>query len=161
MQIKFTPRFKQRVAGLFEKYEFEVGILQNDEHREARSKDDGLGSYAGGPVRKLGKSGSKTLNEISADMRDQVGVNFYIEPFKKRDTNIMKFSAEFFKYAFGKTQDRRAVNLLQAIVRNPILRGEYGNNSRARQREKGFNRFMIDTAQLFKAIQARIVKVKK
>jgi hypothetical protein len=48
---------------------------------------------------------------------------------------------------------------LQAIVRNPILKGEYGRNSRLTQKIKGFNRYMIDTAQLFKNIKAD-VKVK-
>ena len=55
----------------------------------------------------------------------------------------------------------RAENLLQAIVRNPMLRGDYGPNlQRRRRKRRGSDRAMIgDTAQLFKAIKA-IVKVK-
>lgn len=164
MQIKMAPRFKQRVQGLFNKYEFEVGVLNDKAHREAqRGKrglkgEDVLSSYAGGPVRKMGGDSGKSIGEVSADLRERIGVNFYLEPFKNRNANIIKFSNEFFKYVFGRTQEKRAVNLLQAIVRNPILRGEYGSNSAFTKKVKGFDRYMIDTAQLFKNIKARIIR---
>ncbi len=51
---------------------------------------------------------------------------------------------------------KRCENLLQAIVRNPILRGEYGKQGRSTTRTKGFYSPMIDTAQLFKSIKASV-----
>jgi hypothetical protein len=88
-------------------------------------------------------------------MRARLGFNYLSKPFSKRSSDIIKFSNEFFKLAFGRTQKQRAVNLLQAIVRNPILRGEYKTESPLTQVIKGFSRPMIDTAQLFKALRAR------
>ena len=67
----------------------------------------------------------------------------------------MKFTDAFFKLAFGASEKKRAENLLQACVRNPIRAGEYGPNSPLTVLIKGFDRAMIDTGQLFKAIKAR------
>jgi hypothetical protein len=94
---------------------------------------------------------------VSQSNRERLGFNYLTKPFEERTSDIIKFSNEFFKLAFGRSQEKRVVNLLQAIVRNPILRGEYGGpNSALTKRIKGFNRPMIDTAQLFKALRARI-----
>jgi hypothetical protein len=49
-------------------------------------------------------------------------------------------------------------NAIQAIVRNPILRGDYGRNNLFTQKVKGFNRLMIDTGQFFNNIKARVFK---
>lgn len=157
MQLKLTNAFGKRLQKRFEKYDLRVGILQNDEHRDARPASDGLSSYAGGPVRKKGRSGSITLDEISSDMRERLGFNYLSEPFKNRSADIVKFSQTFLQMVFGKKgQERRVENLLQAIVRNPILRGDYGSNAQKTQKIKGFNRYGIDTGQWFKAIKARV-----
>jgi hypothetical protein len=47
---------------------------------------------------------------------------------------------------------------LQAIVRNPILRGDYGKNKKETIKRKGFDRYMIDTGQFFNSIIARVTK---
>jgi hypothetical protein len=161
MQLKLDPRFKKKLQGRFGKYDFEVGVLDDGIHKEpARGQrgqkgQDVISTYAGGPVRKKGKASSKTISEISAANRERLGFNYLSEPFKKKSDDIIKFTNEFFKLVFGKSEKRRAENLLQAIVRNPILRGDYGGNSPLTQKIKGFNRGMIDTAQLFKALKAR------
>jgi hypothetical protein len=49
-------------------------------------------------------------------------------------------------------------NLAQAIIRNPILRGDYGSNSALTRKIKGFDRFMFDTGQLFQSIKAKVLK---
>lgn len=119
-----------------------------------------LGSYAGGPVRKMSrKPGALSVSEVSAANRDRLGFNYLSEPFKKASSDIVRFSREFFRLAFGRSEKKRAENLIQAIVRNPILRGDYGSNTTKTQRIKGFDRKMIDTAQLFKSIKA-ICKVR-
>ncbi len=161
MQLKLKNSMKKNLEGRFGKYSFEVGVLNDGPHKTPKRGIPGLkgadviSSYAGGPVRqKTGKSSGKTISEVSKDNRNRLGFNYLSEPFKKKSSDIVKFSNEFFKLVFGKSQKRRAENLLQAIVRNPILRGEYGSNSALTQKIKGFDRGMIDTAQLFKAIKA-------
>ena len=173
MEIRLAKNFKERVNARFAKFEMVVGVLQNDEHRDPlqagegsrkfkgegpRPQNNNLGTYAGGPVRKPGRSGSVTIAEVSAANRERLGFNYLTEPFKNRTADIIKFSESFFRMASGRASSmkKRCENLLQAIVRNPILRGEYGRQARSTTREKGFYRPMIDTAQLFKAIKASV-----
>lgn len=162
--ITIDSRYKKRLRGMFSKYEFEIGILEDGPHKDAQvgargqKGADVRTTYAGGPVRKKSRrdSGLK-ISDVSKEMRERLGFNYLSEPFKKSDSDIIKFSNEFLKLVFNISKNKKRVeNLLQAIVRNPILRGDYGSNSQLTQKIKGFDRKMIDTAQLFKAIKAKV-----
>jgi hypothetical protein len=161
MIIQLDKRFKKNVAGRFGKYNFQVGILEDGPHKlplrgvRGLKGQDVLGSYAGGPVRRMSSQASGvTISDVSAANRERLGFNYLTQPFKQKTADIIKFTHEFFKLAFGRSEKRRAENLLQAVVRNPILRGDYGPQSKLSKKIKGFDRPMIDTAQLFKAITA-------
>lgn len=150
------------MQGRFSRYTFEVGVLEDGPHKLPRRGQRGLKgqdvltTYAGGPARKKSsQAGPLSIAEVSAANRARLGINFLTAPFKSKSEDIIKFSREFCRLAFGHTEKRRAENLLQAIVRNPILRGDYGHNAALTKRIKGFDRLMIDTAQLFRAIKAR------
>lgn len=162
MKLVLDSRFKKKVAGMFGKYEFEVGILDDAAYKKPRKGARGskgldvVTQYAGGPVRKKSREDSGlSIAEVARENRERLGINFWTAPFEQQSSDIIKFSKEFFKVVFGYGSKKRAENLLQAIVRNPILRGEYGQNSELTQKIKGFNRPMIDTAQMFKAIKAK------
>lgn len=162
MQIKLDSRFQKHVKGMFGKYSFEVGVLDDKAHKKPKlgqrglKGEDVISNYAGGPVRKSSNIESGlAISDVSKANRDRMGFNYLTQPFKRRSSDIIKFSNEFFKLVFGRSQKKRAENLLQAIVRNPILRGEYGPNGPMTKKIKGFDRAMIDTAQLFKALTAR------
>lgn len=161
MQLTLDKRFAKKLQGRFGKYSFEVGVLEDGPHMVPKRGERGLkgqdvlSQYAGGPVRKKTRQASgKAISDVSKANRDRMGVNYLSEPFKKKSSEIIKFTNEFFKLAFGRSEKRRAENLLQAIVRNPILRGDYGKNKPLTIKIKGFDRKMIDTAQLFKAIKS-------
>ncbi len=164
MQLTLSKRFAERLQGRFEKYQLEAGVLQDGPHRVAlrgergKKGQDVLSSYAGGPVRKASrKAGPLTIAQVSAANRERMSANYLTDPFRNpASSEIVKFSQAFFKSAFGRGSIKRLENLLQAIIRNPILRGDYGGNSGLTQRIKGFNRRMIDTGQLFKAIRASV-----
>lgn len=157
VSLKLDQRFRDKAKGRFEKYEFEVGVLKNAPHKKAYPKSKGLKTFAGGPARKTSPKISKvTIADVSRFNRRKT--DYLRAPFKKRTSDIIRFSSEFFKLAFGRSTDQRVVNYLQAIVRNPILRGDYKNNKRSTVKKKGFNRYMIDTAQLFRSITARVKK---
>lgn len=162
MKIMLDKRFQKKVKGLFGKYSFEVGVLQDAPHKDARRGERGkkgrdvISSYAGGPVRKKARTDSGlTIAQVSAENRKRLGYNYLIKPFERRSSDIIKFTNSFFKLVFGRSEKKRCENLLQAIVRNPILRGEVGTQSLLTTTIKGFHRPMIDTAQLFRAIRAR------
>lgn len=146
---------------MFERYQFEVGILDDGPHKLAKrgvrgqKGQDVIRTYAGGPVRQKSRTSNISISQVSEENRARLGINFYTAPFKDRSSDIIKFTDSFFRLVFGRSTKRRAENLLQAVVRNPILRGEYGSQSELTTRIKGFDRPMIDTAQLFRAIKAR------
>lgn len=161
LKIELDRRFKKNLAGKFGKYEFEVGVLDDAPYKKPRRGARGLkgqdviSNYAGGPVRKKSRELSGLMiSDVSRENRERLGFNYLSEPFQQESSDIIKFSREFFRLVVGKGQKRRCENLLQAIVRNPILRGEYGPNSDLTKKIKGFDRGMIDTAQLFKSLKA-------
>lgn len=164
LEIRIDKKFASKLNGRFGKYKFEVGILEDKPHKDAKRGVRGLKgadvktTFAGGPRRKVGNTSSKTVAQVSKANRQRLGFNYLSRPFKEKSSDIIKFSREFFRLAFGKSEPKRCENLLQAIVRNPILRGDYGGNSPLTIAIKGFDRGMIDTAQLFKNLKARCVR---
>lgn len=163
MQLKMRKGFTERVQSRFNRFQMEVGILEDGPHKAAKGGKDNLSAYAGGPIRKKSRSdGELTVSQVSAANRERLGFNYIVEPFKRKDSEIIRFSQAFFKMASVRATSmrKRVENLMQAIVRNPILRGDYGSNSPLTKKIKGFDRKMIDTAQLFKAIKAQ-VKVRR
>lgn len=179
--FKWDARFTKEVRARIEQFDLNVGILEDGPHYNPKTKTQivaGLekkgkgassfvqavhGTYAGGPVRKAGRKIGGTLSEVSKSVREKLKVNFYTAPFRKpsgKSIELQRFLREFVKYvrADNKSDVRRLENAMQAVVRNPILRGEYGSNSPASANAKGFDRLLIDTGQLFKAIIARATK---
>lgn len=161
MKIELDKRFKDKLKGRFGKYDLRVGILADKPHKLAKRGVPGLkgqeiiNKFAGGPVRQVSfKNSGMTISQVSRENRKNLGFNYLLKPFSKKSSDIIKFTNEFFRLAFGKSEKKRAENLLQAIVRNPILRKEYGSNSKLTKKIKGFDRYMIDTGQLFKNIKA-------
>lgn len=166
MELTLDKRFQKKLAGRIEKYAFQVGILQDSQHKVAKIGERGKGGkdvisrYAGGPIRKKSnKDSGLTVSEVAEENRKRTGVNFWTAPFtSKKSSDIVQFTNTFFRVVTGSSQAKRLTNLLQAIVRNPILRGEYGKESRVTKKIKGFSRPMIDTGQLFKSITAKVIR---
>ncbi len=156
--IKLDRRVYKQARGAYEKYHFDVGVLQDRPHFQPGK---GKKTLAGGPARRTGrKESGMSVSQVSESLRKNTGINFYTQPFQSRkNKDILNFTKSFFKLCGGRAgEKRRTENLLQAVVRNPIVRGDYGNNSKLTATIKGFNRLMIDTGQLFKAIQAKVVQ---
>lgn len=155
--LKLDKRFVKLAKGRYEKFDFDVGILKDGIHRTALPSKVGLKSLAGGPARKVSLTPDGTLSDISEKLRKNTGINFYTAPFRSRNNlEILRFARSFFQLAAGRSIKKRCENLLQAIVRNPITRGDYGSNSPVTRKIKGFSRLMIDTGQIFKSIRARV-----
>ena len=164
MKIELDKRFAKKLESKFQKYEFEVGILADSLHKDPQEhkihEPPNLTSYAGGPIRKMQRQSSGTpVSEVLLDNMKRLNKNILLAPFLESSSDIIKFSNAFLSMVFGKPAQKRVENLLQAIVRNPILRGDYGPQSAVTADMKGFERPLIDTGQMFKAIKAR-VKVK-
>ncbi len=177
--LKLKRNFVKQLKGRVERFHFEVGVLDDAPHKlpltkakaVGRLKKKGAGAseiasflfsnLAGGPARRVGsKKSGKMISEVSESARKQTGVNFYTQPWKSRkNADLLRFLKSFFKLVTesGKLQEKKRVeNALQAVVRNPIVRGDYGFNSSVTAHAKGFSRLLIDTGQLFRAIKARV-----
>lgn len=165
-KIELSKGFAQRLASRIEQYEFEVGILQDGPHFQPVETSlfdtPELGQYAGGPVRKKTREDSgKTISQVFVENMERMNTDLLAEPFRSsKNAEIMRFTQAFLRMATGgKITTKRVENLLQAVVRNPILRQDYGGNTAATADAKGFDRLLIDTAQMFKSIRARAKRV--
>lgn len=149
----WTKTLKSRV----ERYEFEVGVLDDKPHREPTAQ---IGNYAGGPVRSASrKHSTQSVADVLIANMERLNINILLRPFQEKSSDIIRFTNEFLKMVVAKSNIKRVENLLQAIVRNPILRKEYGDNNAATADAKGFDRHLIDTAQMFKNLRARAKRV--
>ena len=156
MRIALNRPISKTLRQKIEGYTLEVGILEDKPHKNAKS---GLKSLAGGPARRVGRGSSNTISEVAGFARSNSKVNFWVKPFQKKTTEATKFLKSFLRMALSsqnRTHIKRLENLLGAMVRVPILRGAYGSNRRQTAEAKGFNRKLIDTGQLFKAIRGRV-----
>lgn len=167
MNFNIRNGFKKRLSNRVEKYNFTVGILDDKDHRQARPWIDGkpdLTTFAGGEISRTSRDKSGlTIGEVLIQNMERLGINLLSEPFKNEGSEIMKFMREFLKVIVKNNPSglRRVENLLQAVVRNPILRKDYGDNTATTAMAKGFDRHLIDTAQTFKAIKAKAKRVKR
>lgn len=166
MKIELGSSWGVKLQSRIGRYQFEVGILDDKAHRQAKEttmfETPDLGTYAGGPVRKTTRQDSeKTIGQVFVDNMQRLNIDLLREPFRQESSEIMKFTRAFLDlvtYRKAMTMNR-VENLLQAVVRNPILRQDYGPNRPSTADAKGFDRHLIDTAQLFKAIRARAKRV--
>lgn len=154
------------IEGELGKYRFEVGILENKRHYLPYVSDttytkgqNSWYNYAGLKLRRQSSFKYKgTLFSVARDM-DQA-FKWLRRPFMLQSNedlfNVLYFVVENIN---GKENRQRIINGIQAVVRNPILRGAYGRNSAKTAKKKGFNKLLMDTGQLFKNIKARLINV--
>ena len=167
MKMKLGNSWAKKLQRRVESVEFEIGVLEDNPHMAAVEQGlfgvPQLKTYAGGPVRRTSrKSEGVTTGDVLIQNMERTNTNFLLEPFQKKNSEILKFTTYFLQYIVGKpgASIKRIENLLQAIVRNPMLRQEYGPNNSTTADNKGFDRHLFDTGQMFKAIKARMIRRK-
>lgn len=162
MKIELQKGFSKALSRKIDGYTFEVGVLDDKPHYDPLGRGNQFLSqevkqYAGGPARKQSsrKSGKSIGDVLVANMR-RLNKNILLEPFQNKNSELVKFMNAFLKTALARSSKRRVENLLQAVVRVPILKQEYGMNTSETAFRKGFDRHLIDTAQMIKAIKAKV-----
>ena len=136
-------------------YNFEVGILSDAPKK--MPKKGATKSYAGLIISATGVASKKiSLAEVAryTDRR----FKWLKRPFKlKENKDVGKVVKEIALQVFGKASpnNKRLENAVQAVIRNPILRGDYGSNATSTIKRKGFDKLGIWTGQMFKAIKAK------
>lgn len=145
----------KNIARRIGNYEFEVGILKDQSKAIPNRKS--TAKYAGLDVSAVKKRDKRvSLAYVAGRMQKKFG--WLTRPFKiKQNVDVGRVVKEIAKQVFSKnsTNNKKLENAVQAVVRNPILRGDYGKNSREAEAAKGFDKLGIDTGQFFKNIKAR------
>ena len=165
MKIEMSKTFYKRLEKSIEGYEFEVGVLDDKPHKLPIESPlfgpQKLNEYAGGQVRPTSRIASDlTIGDVLIENMKRLGINLLLQPFQNPESELNRFTTAFLRFASAKKGTlRRVENLLQAVVRNPILRQEYGKNKGSTADNKGFDRHLFDTGQMFKAIRARAKRV--
>jgi len=153
--VKIKSDIAKKIQKEIGKYNFEVGILQDQPKK--MPKKGGSKSYAGLKISATGATSSKvSLAEIAKYTDNRFG--WLKKPFKiSGNKDVLKIVQEIAAQTFSKksTDNKRLENAVQAVIRNPILRGDYGSNAASTIKAKGFDKLGINTAQLFKSIKAK------
>lgn len=162
--MSFGRSWTKKLQGRIQSYEFEVGVLDDKDHllpvEHGLFEEPQTRTYAGGPVRKQTREKSGvSIGQVLVNNMERLNINLLSDPFQRESAELIRFTRAFLKSALAKSSMKRVENLLQAVVRNPILREEYGPNSSSTADAKGFDRHLFDTGQMFKAIKARAKRV--
>lgn len=159
MDIKAMDQLQAQI----DKYDIQVGVFDNIPRKKPiNGKNGGVSTLAGGPIRKTRPAVYPSMSmEVAEDL--QAKFHWLDRPFRasnEKSKDIVRFTDYFIASICKEDRSaaalRRISNLIQAIVRNPITRGDYGRNSAKYAKVKGFNRLLFDTGQFFKSIVGKV-----
>ncbi len=154
--MKITSKnISKKISKQIGNYNFEVGILGDAPKK--MPKKGSTKTYAGLKIAATGAASQKvSLAEVAKYTDNRF--KWLKKPFKiKGNKDVLKVVNEIAAQVFGKRSldNKRLENAVQAVIRNPILRGDYGHNAASTVKQKGFDKLGIWTGQMFKAIKAK------
>ena len=157
IELKFNlpPDFFDNQLREFEAQRVKVGVLQDRPVAIPRNKKEGLSALKGTQYkrRKIKKRGKMALTKLAEILDREYG--FISEsPLLPNNADLMKVMDELMVIFNGEPNPRRIENAAIAMIRNPIIRKDHGNNARSTIQEKGFDRPLVDTGTLFSNISA-------
>lgn len=153
LEFLASERLTSFIGKRLGKYDVEVGVLEDGPEKNWKRQQK---SFHGGPANKTaGNNKNETLRAVFAkwNLRYQL----LLAPLRAAGNKdvvevIGRMVADL--GTLGK-QKQQFLNAVQALIRNPIMRGDYGKNSKEWAKAKGFNRLLINTGAMFNAIKAR------
>ena len=152
MELRIN-NLSKKLAFKLDKYQVEVGLLSNK--RRKKPIFGKYKTYAGKILLREGKASN------GADMVEVAKVldkryKWLRKPFLlANNKEVVAVLDDIVKDMNGQDLKKRILNGFQAVVRNPILRGQYGMNTDKWAKRKGFNNLLMMTGQFFKSINAR------
>lgn len=148
-------RFAETIQVELDKYQMEVGILEDAPKKIA--KKGVYKMFAGMRVAAVGRETKGSLVEVARDLDKRF--HWLERPWRIPQNQAVQEVVNMIAESCNKNHanKQRVLNGTQAVIRNPILRGDYGTNSAKTAQEKGFNKLLIWTSQFFQAIKARYV----
>lgn len=139
----------------FESQRVKVGVLSDRPVSIPRNKREGLSALKGTnyPRRKIKKRGGMALTKLAEILDREYGF-ISDTPLLPNNSDLMKVMDELMVIFNKKPNSRRIENAAIAMIRNPIIRMDFGSNAASTISEKGFDRPMVDTGTLFSNISA-------
>lgn len=155
MELKIQ-NLSKKLAFKLDKYQVQVGLLEDKKRKQPKFGE--FKNYAGKTLLREGKvSNGASLVEV-AEYLDR-RYKWLRKPFLiKNNKEVVLVLNDIVKDMNGHDLKQRILNGFQAVVRNPILRGEYGKNTTPWAKKKGFNQLLMMTGQFFKNVKARFKK---
>lgn len=155
MELKIQ-NLSKKLAFKLDKYQVQVGLLEDKKRKQPKFGE--FKNYAGKTLLREGKvSNGASLVEV-AEYLDR-RYKWLRKPFLiKNNKEVVLVLNDIVKDMNGQDLKQRILNGFQAVVRNPILRGEYGHNKDKWAKKKGFNQLLMMTGQFFKNVKARFKK---
>lgn len=150
---------KGLVQADLDKFSVQVGVLEDKP--AAKWKGPYRPFFGGKANKQAGLDKNITLRELLSKL--EAVYNLLAGPWKDDGNKDVVEVTQEIQSSLAKSRAhvadrRRFENAAQAVVRNPILRGDYGHNSKVWQEKKGFDRLLINTGKLFSHIRARLVR---
>ena len=132
--------------------EIEIGVIKNKPRKFPKR---GLKSFAGGVARRTGKNNREITNSsLLEKLENKYGL---LTKSFNNTQEVKKFLNDILLGTLTtKNNSNNIVNSFKSLFIKPILRSKYGNNKPSVIKNKGFNRFGIDTGQLVKNLQCKI-----
>ncbi|HDM8140697.1 TPA: hypothetical protein P0E12_004987 [Vibrio harveyi] len=166
MHLDFTPI--QKELEKLERQSVTVGVLDPDKRAAKPDMSKGLTRMSsadaqqglGGssiPRRYIKRGGNKkapTLRRLAFWLDKDRGI-FSSVLMNPKNEQLIKLAQEFAIVNKTPQDEARLEKIARALVRNPILRGDYGSNSPDTKKRKGFDHFGIQTGTLFNNIKAK------
>ncbi len=152
MELKIN-NLSKKLAFKLDKYQVEVGLLNNKPRKKPLFGK--YKTYAGKILLREGKA-SKGADMVEVAKVLDKRYKWLRKPFLlANNKEVVAVLNDIVKDMNGQDLKKRILNGFQAVVRNPILRGEYGINTAKWAKRKGFNNLLMMTGQFFKSINAR------
>lgn len=156
MDVRFIPveSLNKCIDKKLKKMDINVGVLVDGPAAKWK-REQAAGQLAGGPHNKIAGNAATSLREVMDKM--VVRFNLLLAPWRNRNNQDARdvTNALIDELNHGCPKRNRLPNAVQAVIRNPIVRQEYGDNTAGWAQKKGFNRLLINTGRLFRAIVAR------
>lgn len=153
MKIQIQKPFFKALTAELGKYEIRVGV-DDAKPRKKMKEPKELRRFAGVEVYKVSNKtdDGKTNVEVAAEL--DAAFQWLRTPWLGGGENkeVVQVVNDIVANVRGQGDKQRILNGAQAVVRNPILRGDYGKHTDADRP------FLMRTGQFFKAILARFVK---
>lgn len=124
---------------------------------QAGLDSQGLGSYERRYVKRKGRNKNISLRKLGQILNKKYGL--FSDVLRNPNNRDLVAVAQLFAIPNKSLRDeKRLQNACIALIKNPILRRDYGRNSPYWTNKKGFDHLGIATGTFFKNIKARFKK---